>query len=210
MAIEKIRHVHKDRGRYYYRRKVPIEFQDSIGAKQWRVPVGVDYSAAVRQVLELTDEHDALLRRLQNPEHRRDHKSKERRAREVQQAVQEDNSSDAYRQWLISRDEADPAFFGEDETSLALSEQVRTRPWESATRLVAGLELERKVQPDPPGLTELLASLERHDGALSLPPFPTISKPLQAPASASEPLSSSSRACLRRWTTTNFTIDCLT
>ena len=100
MDPKKIPHCHEDRGRYYYRRKVPAEFQDVIRAKQWRVPVGSDYPKAVDQVRALTAEHDNLLARLQNPEHRRDHKMVTRRADEVRQADADASNDDAYRKWL--------------------------------------------------------------------------------------------------------------
>ena len=87
MSQEKIPHVHKDRGRYYYRRKVPADFQDVVGVKEWREPVGESYTDAVRQVLKLTEEHDKLLSRLQNPEHRRDHQTAVRRDSEARQTV---------------------------------------------------------------------------------------------------------------------------
>ena len=104
---KKIPHCHEDRGRYYYRRKVPLELQDTVGLKEWREAVGDNFEAAVIKVRNLPHDHDALIQRPQNPEDRRDHKTKQRRAGEVRQAVEEIASDAAYRKWLSSHGKVD-------------------------------------------------------------------------------------------------------
>ena len=64
-----------------------------------------------------------------------------------------------------------------------MSAGIRARPWESAARLVAALELERKVEPVHPDLAGLLVTLERGGATLTLPPFPAY---LEAVAGANE------------------------
>ncbi|WP_047995026.1 DUF6538 domain-containing protein [Puniceibacterium sp. IMCC21224] len=176
MASDKIPHLLFERGRYYYQRKVPLDFQDTLGAKKWRQPLGADYVPAVDRVRELTKEHDALLLSLKDPEKLRDRKSETRRTREAGQSAKDVASDTAYRQWLSDNNCDDPESFGEDPKSLSLTAEARERPWESAARLMAGLESERaENQCDPAFLETLIAHVEASDTdppRITLPPYP--------------------------------------
>ncbi|MGO4906987.1 DUF6538 domain-containing protein [Pseudorhodobacter sp. W20_MBD10_FR17] len=175
MTQPKIPHLLLERGRYYYQRKVPLDFHDVIGKKKWREALGPDHLPAVDRVRALTKEHDALLARLENPDERRDHRAISRRAREAQREVEGRAADLGYRRWLSERDLHDPAFFDEDEKSVALVAEMRARPWKSATSLVSALEAERRVEADMPmlrALTDHFGAGEGAEGQAVLPPLP--------------------------------------
>ncbi|MDH5452419.1 MAG: hypothetical protein OEX14_03610, partial [Paracoccaceae bacterium] len=108
MLQPKIPYLLPERGRFYYQRRVPLDFQDAVGTKKWRKPVGGEYLTAVDEVRKLTKEHDALLATLKNPEERRDHKAKTRRARETAKAAADIIADAAYRKWLAANNIEDP------------------------------------------------------------------------------------------------------
>jgi len=114
MKKDKIPYLLRDRGRYSYQRKVPLVYQDAIGIKKWREPVGADYLQAVDKVRVLTKEHNELLTRLKDPEESRDHKTKTRRKRERDQAVKNVIEDEKYRKWLETHNIEDLGFSGED------------------------------------------------------------------------------------------------
>ena len=66
-------------GRYFYQRKVPLDFQRAVGRKKWRAPLGNDFDAAYTRLKDIKAEHDALLKQLQNPDEKRDHTTAIRR-----------------------------------------------------------------------------------------------------------------------------------
>ena len=176
MASDKIPHLLFERGRYYYQRKVPLDFQDTIGTKKWRQPLGAEYLPAVDRVRKLTKEHDALLLSMKDPEKRRDRTSETRRSREAEQSAKDTAADAAYRQWLSENDRDDPEFFGEDPWSMSLKAEARERPWDSATRIMDALDDARTdPQCDPEFLQTLIAHLEASDNdppRVTLPPNP--------------------------------------
>lgn len=61
-------HLKVDRGRYYYRRRVPKKLQKTLGERMWNRPCGpVGYADAVAKVVQWTKEDDELIRRLEDP-----------------------------------------------------------------------------------------------------------------------------------------------
>lgn len=171
----KVPHLLSERGRYYYQRKVPLNAQDAVGFKKWREPVGADIGPAIDRVRELTKEHNDLLQRLENPEDRRDFKTNQRRQRERETAELYAAQDAAYRKWLIENDLSDPGHFGEDPVSIAIVEEMRARPWESANRFMEGLEAERIVEPDIQFFQALIADMEAEEVIRvrhTVPPFP--------------------------------------
>ena len=184
MASDKIPHLLFERGRYYYQRKVPLDFHEVIGTKKWRQPLGSEYLPAVDRVRALTKEHDALIQSLQEPDKRRDRKSATRRTREAEQLARDTAADAAYRQWLIDNDRDDPEFFGQDPRSLSLDADARERPWESAARFMTSLDSAR-TEPlcDPEFLKTLIAHLDGSDAdppRMTLPPFPEYQSMIEA------------------------------
>ena len=61
----KVRYLKVDRGRYYYQRRVPDQFQELLGFSKWQMPCGeVSYAKAVQLIVNWAEEHDDLLARL--------------------------------------------------------------------------------------------------------------------------------------------------
>jgi hypothetical protein len=148
MSPPKIPYLLFERGRYYYQRKVPLDFHDVIGIKKWREPVGADPLSAVDRVRTLAKEHDALLSLLKDPEERRDHKAQARRSQERSLKAREAEEDSTYRNWLLENGTEDPVFFGEDPFSQAMQAKVNACPWASAKDWIKGLESERSVAAD--------------------------------------------------------------
>lgn len=184
MTSAKIPHLLFERGRYYYQRKVPLDFHDVVGTKKWRQPLGAEYLPAVDRVRSLTKEHDALLQSLQDPEKRRDRKTATRRTREAEQLEKDTAADAAYRQWLSDNDRDDREFFGEDPTSLSLDADARERPWESAARFMASLDSARtEPQCEPEVLKILIPHIEKSEAdppRLTLPPYPEYQSMIEA------------------------------
>lgn len=53
-----------EQDRYFYQRKVPLDFQRTVGQKKWRAPLGDDFEIVFEKLKALRDEHTALLERL--------------------------------------------------------------------------------------------------------------------------------------------------
>ena len=53
MAQTKPKYLLIEHGRYFYQRKVPLEFQALIGRKKWRAPLGGDFDLAYDRLREL-------------------------------------------------------------------------------------------------------------------------------------------------------------
>lgn len=69
MRTQKVDHLKINGGRYYYRRRVPIRHQKTLGIKNWNRPCGkVSYQQAVVLVTDWTAKHDAMIKALDNPE----------------------------------------------------------------------------------------------------------------------------------------------
>jgi integrase len=69
MPAHTIDHLKINGGRFYYRRRVPIRHQKTLGIKNWNRPCGkVSYQQAVVLVTEWAAKHDAMIEALDNPE----------------------------------------------------------------------------------------------------------------------------------------------
>ena len=65
---KKISHLKENAGRYFYRRRVPERHQKTLGMKVWNRPCeDVSYQKAVSLVTEWGEEHDRLIRSLDDP-----------------------------------------------------------------------------------------------------------------------------------------------
>lgn len=79
MAQTKPKYMLIEHDRYFYQRKVPLDFQRSVGRKKWRAPLGSDFDAAYTRLKVIEAEHDALLEKLQCPDGKQEHATKVRR-----------------------------------------------------------------------------------------------------------------------------------
>ena len=156
--------------RYFYQRKVPLEFQRAVGRKKWRAPLGSDFEIAFEKLKELRNEHDALLERLKCPEESRDHIAKTRRKREENESKRIADEEAAYEKWC----HAQGAFTEQEE-----HREDEEPAWENAERWIAALEFERTRDHSPTDeelkeIEDLLGRLERSDGdfKVELPPHP--------------------------------------
>ena len=67
MSSEQVRYLKADRGRWYYRRRVPLKYQKTLGITLWKRPCGdVSYQKAVVLVTQWAEQHDALLTKLKS------------------------------------------------------------------------------------------------------------------------------------------------
>lgn len=85
-----------EHGRFIYHRKVPLEFQSTVGRKKWRARMGDDCDTAYVRLKAIKDDHDTLSARLKPPEERRDCRTAQRRAREVEAIAREAAKDAAY------------------------------------------------------------------------------------------------------------------
>ena len=68
-AEKKVKYLKLDRGRYYYQRRVPDQFQELLGISKWQMPCGnVNYAKAVQLVVNWAEEHDDLIAKLRTRE----------------------------------------------------------------------------------------------------------------------------------------------
>lgn len=174
MAQTKPKFMLIEHGRYFYQRKVPLEFQTAVGRKKWRAPLGDDFDTAYDRLKEIKSDHDTLLKRLKNPEERRDYRAAQRRKREGEVADQEAAEDAAYEKWCHvngAKTEEDEHFeiHGEDDEPA----------WEKADRWIAAFDDERTKdmrpsQDEVDGVRNLLGRLARSDGDFNvdLPPHP--------------------------------------
>ena len=162
--------------RYYYQRKVPLEFQSAVGRKKWREPLGNDFDVAYDRLKVIKGEHDALLARIKDPEERRDYCAAQRRKTELEGAERIAAEDQAYEQWCrangVQTEEEEYAdFYGADDEP----------PWEKAERWLEALEHERNRHSRPSeeevdSVQALLGRLARSDSEgtfrIELPPHP--------------------------------------
>lgn len=174
MAQTKPKFMLVEHDRYFYQRKVPLEFQSAVGRKKWRAPLGADFDAAYDRLKIIREEHDTLLARLKNPEDRRDHKTTQRRNRELEAAVREAEEDAAYEKWCHAN-----GIQTEMEQYIEEAGEDREPVWEKAERWMAAFEYERAkdihpTQDDIDGVNNLLGRLSRSDGdiKIELPPHP--------------------------------------
>lgn len=85
MAATTIPYLKHDRGRWFYRRRVPAKLQSAIGESVWSRPCGdVSEREAVQMVVGWTAEHDDLIKRLKNdPDARREREDEVREVERV-------------------------------------------------------------------------------------------------------------------------------
>ncbi|MBL9049075.1 MAG: hypothetical protein JNK19_03065 [Tabrizicola sp.] len=68
MAERKVNYLKTNNGRFFYRRRVPDRHQKTLGETMWNRPCGdVTWAKAVSLVTAWTEEHDALIRTLDDP-----------------------------------------------------------------------------------------------------------------------------------------------
>lgn len=68
MAERKVSYLKTNNGRFFYRRRVPDRHQKTLGETMWNRPCGdVTWAKAVSLVTEWTEEHNALIKRLDDP-----------------------------------------------------------------------------------------------------------------------------------------------
>ena len=69
MPPKTVKYLKEDRGRFFYRRRVPKQYHKTLGITVWTEPCGdVSYAKAVSLVTGWAEEHDALLAELKNPQ----------------------------------------------------------------------------------------------------------------------------------------------
>ncbi|MEO1494359.1 MAG: hypothetical protein AAFV19_19600 [Pseudomonadota bacterium] len=68
MVQSVVKHLLFERGRYFYQRRVPKAFVQIIQRKKWRAPLGPVREEAIRKCIVQTEEHDALMERVKDPE----------------------------------------------------------------------------------------------------------------------------------------------
>ena len=163
--------------RYFYQRKVPLEFQRVIGRKKWRAPLGSDFEIAFEKLKELRNEHDALLREIKNPEMQRDYAAKQRRFREAEDRERIRKEDAAYDKWR--RDSGVKTDEEEYQEFLKINELEEVPSWEKAERWLAALEHERTrdcspTDSDIDGIKDLISRLAKSDAGIKveLPPHP--------------------------------------
>lgn len=169
MAPTKPKFMLVEHDRYFYQRKVPLEFQRVVGRKKWRAPLGSNFETAFEKLKELRDEHDALLKELNTPEARRDHKTKQRRKRDADESKRIAAEEAAYERWCRENGlKTELEDFGEDGEPA----------WEKAERWIVALEHERTKDTSPTAediesVEDLLSRLARSQGEfkIELPPF---------------------------------------
>ena len=163
-----------EHGRYFYQRKVPLEFQTAVGRKKWRAPLGDDFDTAYDRLREIRDEHTALLAKLKDPEERRDHKAKQRRLREADEGVRIAAEDAAYERWCHTS-----GLKTEEEEYFEVNGEDDEPAWEKAERWIAAFENERAkglrpTQDEIDDVQNLLGRLARSDDEfkIELPPYP--------------------------------------
>jgi hypothetical protein len=175
MTQTKPKYMLIEHGRYFYQRKVPLEFQALIGRKKWRAPLGGDFDTAFERLKEVRIEHDALLALLTDPEELQNYRTSSRRKSEIQEYARMSAEDAAYEKWCHAnglKTEVEEYFeqHGEDDEPA----------WEKVRRWLTALEFERTAHKPPSedevdGVRDLLARMARsgEDGTFSieLPPF---------------------------------------
>ena len=68
MAERKVNYLKTNNGRFFYRRRVPDRHHKTLGETMWNRPCGdVTWAKAVSLVTAWTEEHDALIKKLDDP-----------------------------------------------------------------------------------------------------------------------------------------------
>jgi integrase len=179
MAQTKPKYMLIEHGRYFYQRKVPLDFQAAVGRKKWRAPLGDDFDAAYDRLKEIRAEHDTLIAKLKDPDERRDYKAAKRREREAKQSARIVAEEAAYDRWCgtngVKTDQEEHQAFLE-ENGL---EEIPV--WEKAERWLEAFEHERNRRRSPSqgeiesvqGLLKRIARAAPEETTrIELPPYP--------------------------------------
>lgn len=129
---KKVRYLKIDRNRYFYQRRVPTHLQDDLKQKMWLRPCGdVPYPKAVQLVVTWAEEHDQLIKDLENPTARA-------RARNTVLRQLKKKFHDSYSEIGL------PEFFEMTETKPGEKKfyprERLPRPWQAAAKMLADAE----------------------------------------------------------------------
>lgn len=135
--------------RYFYQRKVPLDFRATIGRSKWRAPLGPDFEAAYDKLRIIKAEHDALLERLKDPEEKMNFHTDRRRKMELSEAKKQDQDEAEYEEWCHARGLKTEAeeYWEQEEQKLTSGEWEKVPEWEHAENIIEAIEHERN-HPD--------------------------------------------------------------
>lgn len=152
VAQNKVRYLKTDRGRYFYKRRIPIDLQEVLGDKVWSKPCGdVSYSKAVQMVVTWTDEHNLFIANLKSIEAKQDYATQERR--DIEKLFDNDGSQPLFEVPIKFEDLANQNF----------TKEGGIPNWVWAKITLQELENERSGLNAPNILrNQLLARIERH------------------------------------------------
>jgi len=151
--------------RYFYQRKVPLEFQAVVGRTKWRAPLGSDFDQAYERLKVIRKGHDDLLTRLLEPDERQSFQTDRRRNDEAKRAAMEDDNDNAYEEWCRANGvKTEEQLYSEHEDRLvALGPHERIPEWEHAKSWIEAIVFERD-NPDKRVLHEFpMDDDEYHD-----------------------------------------------
>ena len=162
---KKVKYLKIDRGRYYYQRRVPDQFQELLGISKWQVPCGdVSYAKAVQLVVNWAEEHDDLLAKLRTPD--------------SYDAIEAEilRSEDEYREKLHRKDGGNLLYAVEDEV---FTFEELEKPWKVALLEVETLDREKANHHAPEyqvnQVKAKITNAKRNSttiGKIKLPPYP--------------------------------------
>lgn len=176
MAKTKPKFMLIEHGRYFYQRKIPLEFQRTLGRKKWRAPLGADFDQAYTRLQEIRKEHDALLEGLKEPEAQVDFLTTQRRIREAEEIERncaQDRTDDL---WCAENGVKTDA---EELEDFKLEGFEEAPIWEQAEGWMKALEYEKTkdhtpTKEDIESTQDLLRRLSNSQGKfkIELPPHP--------------------------------------
>ena len=141
MGLKKeIPYLLRERGRYFYQRRVPKHLQQTLGFAKWHRPAGNIYAKAAAMVLAWTDEDDKLIASLKDPEEKQAYRTRWRRELEQREAEKNAADDEAYRNWLDANGVSDPEHFGED----PLCQYLNRNSWRELHWMLPALERDYK------------------------------------------------------------------
>ncbi|MDA8584979.1 tyrosine-type recombinase/integrase [Rhodobacteraceae bacterium] len=146
MAQTKPKFMLIEHGRYFYQRKVPIAVQSVVGRKKWRAPLGNDFDDAYDRLKHLRDEHDALLKRIEDPDEKQKLKTQTRRTVEQNRYENYFREDEAYEKWCHAQGlkTETEEYLQEEARLLAAGLNEELPVWEDAARWIAAIDHERE------------------------------------------------------------------
>lgn len=147
MAQTKPKFMLIEHDRYYYQRKVPLEFQSAIGRKKWREPLGGQFDIAYDRLKVIRAEHDSLIAKLKDPEERRDYKTAKRREREAGESARIAAENATYDRWC--RANGEKTEIEEFEAFLEANDLEELPVWDQVERKLEAVEHERNRHKPP-------------------------------------------------------------